>query len=186
MKKAIMYMLVSLCIFFSTASVYAEDDDSIKHFVDGSVTIDFFDGIDVDVPGYWGYKEYEELFVLFPGETPNFIFVLDLIDYGEEMGNSLDDLSLQMTAESIMNGFVGKEHTDKSKLSTLSNGEKAAIVSGTNFDSDIPQFGVTMTKLCGEKIFVVSMYGDLSQASNDAFFDDLDSILCSVKEAESK
>ena len=182
MKRVAMLMFVFLCVFFNAASVFAKEDDSFKHFDDGSVTVDFFDGIDVDVPGYWGYKEYENMLVLFPGENPDIMFILDVIDYGDEIGNTLDDLSLQITAESIMSEFIGKEHVGKSELSALSNGEKTAIISATDFDSEIPQFYITITKLCGKYIFVGSMCGNLSQASNDAFFDDLDSILCSVKE----
>ncbi len=184
MKKLLSFMLIIACVLTTPVISSAEDAEGILHFADKSTPNDFFEGYVVDVPAGWVCKDFEGLLAMYPTDDTSIIFALDKIDYGETLDRSYDDLTLRFAVESMLGGAIGEDNISTSKKTELSNHEPAAIATGTNFETKNPQFGIGMSKFCGDIVFVLLMFGDLSMSTEDGFYDDLDSILCSVRETK--
>lgn len=185
MKRIAMFMFVFLCVFFTAASVFAKEDDSIKHFNDGTITIDFPEKYEVDVPKDWMRTDFEylpDILFMYPLGDLSFVFGLSKVDCKNESDQEQNDALLKENAESALQEEIKNGSFESAKISELSNSERSAIVTVLNTDSDGPQFGVAVSKYCGNSIFTITMFGDLTHATNDDFYNDLDSILCSVKE----
>ena len=174
MKKFVLF-LTCIMLLVSTSTIVSAD-----HFIDGHSETPFDDfDITMELPTAWDYSALDESTVaIFPKHDKETIMILHFAEYGsDDLHSALEETFLRTAVEKSLEGITGESQDGTAEITELTDGRSSAMA--TSFDIDNISLCLSIHE--GDYIVILS-YTSPIDAFEDAYVEDIDSILTSIKE----